>query len=84
MAEIRRSGFGNQSYCVCQPQAPARPKFCPYVGVMCNCEVVDLEEDDSRFLATLRSKVMRGLRLSGMPPTEIARVTRLLREELGE
>jgi uncharacterized protein (DUF433 family) len=30
------------------------------------------------------AQVLRGLRLSGLAPTEIARVTRLLREELGE
>ncbi|MGH3872009.1 MAG: DUF433 domain-containing protein [Pseudonocardiaceae bacterium] len=30
------------------------------------------------------AQVLRGLRLSGLPPTEIARVTRSLREELGE
>ncbi|MGH3999064.1 MAG: hypothetical protein ACRDTJ_16595 [Pseudonocardiaceae bacterium] len=30
------------------------------------------------------AQVLRGLRLSGLPPTEVARVTRSLREELGE
>jgi uncharacterized protein (DUF433 family) len=30
------------------------------------------------------AQVLRGLRLSGLPPAEIARVTRSLREELGE
>jgi len=96
---------------------------------MCNCEVVDLEEEDARFLAPLltvqeagrnllissstvqgwkthdlvhsvapvrrgdptlplagvaEAQVLRGLRLSGLSPAEIVRVTRSLREELGE